>query len=117
MTPKIKTEAQFNTVVLVATILISLLMVLSLIYNFLVVYWHEQNPLMPNYLIDYIGFPLYFIIPLFIGIIFYCARSLVLKRFNTTVIVSVFLFTFLFFINQGHIYKFIQSFSPYASNG
>ena len=111
-----KKDEQIIKIVLIVNILVSLHILISFIWNFLIVYFQDRNPLIPTYLIDYIRFPLYFIVPLFSVILFYCVRSLILKQLNSTFIISLLIFIFAFFIYQSQVYLFIQSFSPYASH-
>ena len=75
-----KKEEQIIKILLIVNILMSLQLLISFIWNFLIVYFQVRNPLIPTYLIDYFGFPLYFIVPLFGGVLFYCVRSLILKK-------------------------------------
>ncbi len=110
-----KKEDQIIKILSIVNILVSLHILISFIWNYLVIYFQERNPLIPSYLIDYISFPLYVIVPLFLGILSYCVRSLILKQFNAIVTVSLLIFIVGFFIYQSQIYLFIQSFSPYAS--
>lgn len=94
----------------------SITQVLILIIPFFRSYFSlGNNPLLPEYLIYYIAFPLYFLLPLFVLITFYSLSSLLKNEYNEKAIISLLALITLYFIFQGHIYTFIQKFNPYGT--
>ena len=98
-------------VFIIISAIYSALRILSYSISLIQAYFNLDNPLIPDYLIYYIAFPLYFFIPIFSLILWYCIRSLTSKEYNKKVIFTFVIICYLF---EAHIYKFIQDFNPYG---
>jgi hypothetical protein len=103
-----KTLRIATIVVLLHAILVTFSQMLLLIGTFV----REDNPL-PDALADYVAFPIYFLMPLFIGIIVYSSRTLLKKSFNYKVVLWLTVFSILYFAFGGELYSFIQALHPY----
>lgn len=105
---------QLKYIILVCSIY-AVFIVVGLIINFIQFYFNFDNPLLPRYLINYVAFPLYFIIPVFTTIIiytFWCYRN---DTFYKNFIIGILIFSVLYFLFQAQLYQYIQCFSPYHS--
>ncbi len=99
---------------IIVSAIYSALRILSYSISFVQSYFNIDNPLIPDYLTYYIAFPLYFFIPIFSFILWYCIRSLKSKDYNKKITFMIFGFVIVFYFFEVHIYKFIQEFNPYG---
>ena len=97
-------------VVLLNAILVSFSQILLVVSTIM----KEKSPLVPEALSSFMIFPIYFLFPLFIGIIFYCSRSLLQKTYDYKIVLWLAVFSILYFAFGGELYAFIQSFHSYA---
>lgn len=74
-----------------------------------------DNPLLPDYLIQYIAFPLYFLIPIFLLIIGFTLRSLHRNDYSQGIVIVLMGFIILYFIFGYNIYGFLQNYNPYGT--
>lgn len=106
---------QQKSIVLICAIYAAFVIVFRIV-NFTQFYFNIDNPLLPRYLIDYIAFPLFFIIPVFLSIFIYTLWSYKTNNFNKKIIIGIVIFSVLYYLFQTQIYIYIQSFSPYHSS-
>ena len=74
----------------------------------------KNSVLLPDYLWKHAGFPMVIVCILFILIGNFSYRSLKYKRYNTTLIYSVFIISVLYFFTAPYVYMFINSFNPFG---
>jgi len=112
LSESIKTFKIFAT----STVIYSAYIIISQIVNLVQTYFNiADNPLMPKYLLKYMAFPAFFIVPFFsvLGIISY--KQLKYTALNEVIILICFGFAFAYFLFGIHIYELLQSFNPYGS--
>ena len=75
----------------------------------------RENPLIPDYLIKYIVFPLIFILPTFGFIGYFSFRNIKKKIHNQRLMLGLLIFIFLFYLSESYIMVFIQNnLNPYG---
>lgn len=97
--------------VLIYSVLIIVGNIVTLVLSFLDL---NKNPLMPDYLVNYIAFPSYFIIPFFGIIIYLTSKQLNKKHLNKPKIVGCFILCILYYFLWGDLHLFIHKFNPYG---
>lgn len=89
--------------------------ILNFTISFLSSYFKMKgSPLIPDALINYIAFPLFFLIPFFIGISYCALRGLIRNEFNKITVFVLLTFTILYFLFGSSIYSFIMTYNPYG---
>jgi len=77
---------------------------------------NNRSPLLPDCVVGYVAFPLYFIVPVFLGISIYALHSIRQKVFNKSITIVLLIFVIFYFIFGIKIYLFIQEYNPYCSS-
>jgi hypothetical protein len=98
----------------VGVLLFSTYTVISLLVNLWQTSKNLGNPLIPEQLIDYVAFPLYFLVPLFSVMAAYSAYCLLKKGFHKPINYIMIAISALYFLFGAYIYNFINSFNPYG---
>ncbi len=94
----------------------SILQILNYMISFLRSYFNlTRSTLIPDSLIDYVAFPLFFILPIFIGIAVFALRSLLNNKFDKRVIIISLAIVILYFIFGSTIYGLIMDHNPYRN--
>lgn len=92
----------------------ALLQLVYLISSFVSSYINlTQSPLLPDALVDYVAFPLYFLLPLFLTVLILAARSLLTKNYHKAVVFTLVVVCFLYVIFGNRLYSFIMDNNPY----
>ncbi len=74
----------------------------------------KASPLLPDDLISYVGFPLFFLIPIFCGFSYLALKSLLSNEFNKMMVFVLLTLTILYVIFGSTIYSFIMKYNPYG---
>ena len=101
-------------VLMFVVLFFALFQVHSLLFPFLDFYFSSRSPLMPDSLIEFIAFPLFFLLPLFIGMSFLSLRSIMRNDYNDKVLIALITITILYFIFGSSIYGLIMDYNPYG---
>lgn len=95
--------------------LYSALIIISNVITIILSYFDfNKNPLLPDYLIYYIAFPSYFIIPFFGIILYLLSKELNSKHLNTYTILGCLIVCILYCFLWGDLHFFIHKFNPYG---
>jgi len=87
--------------------------IVSFIYQYFAVEINLTSPLIPKYLIDYARFPIYILLPVFIGI-FISTYNIVRSKKYDPIVQVIFFALVAYSVFEGYIYQFINSFNPYG---
>ncbi len=94
----------------------SLLQLVYLIFSFVTSYLNlTQSTLLPEALVDYVAFPLYFLVPFFLTIFIAAARAILTNRYHKTVVFLLVVVSLLYFLFGSRLYSFIMYHNPYGS--
>ena len=74
----------------------------------------RNNPLMPDYLVSYMAFPSYFVIPFFGIIIYLMSLQLNSKHLNSSIVIGCLMVCVTYYFLWGDIHLFIHKFNPYV---
>ncbi len=102
----------------VVTLLVLLYAALMIISNVITIILSfldlRNNPLIPDYLISYMAFPSYFVIPFFGMIIYLMSLQLNSKHLNNSIVIGCFMVCAIYYFFWGDIHLFIHKFNPYV---